>query len=375
MRSAKCGRGSILSGMHPPGDRAMRDQTKLDNTAKRRHRWRQFGLRGLLLLVLLVAAGLFGYRWHFRAYLQQQRTMALIAKLGGSFETTEVNDRWLRLVGSTHNVSQVDLADCDDPDAYIAEIADLPAIELLAVGGPAFTDKHARQLHRLHSLRELILDSTSVSDEALADLRASLDDAAHPQDVYISQRRAIVALRKRGHVQVDHEKGPWHPPPMSGEWGEVATEFYATDHQFNDADSAYLKALPSLQILYLKYTALTDAGLENVKSLRQLQQLWLSGTRISDDGLKHVADLTQLRTLVLSDLQITDVGLQHLQSLPQLQRLVLSRTPVTDAGLEHLPTLIPLGTIELSETKVTPAGISKLKHARPNCRIDGPTYP
>jgi hypothetical protein len=350
----------------------MSQQAKNADIPRKRRRWWQFGLRGLLFLVLLVAAGLCACRWHFRAYLQQPRTMALIASLGGACETTEVNDRWLRWVGCTHNISQVDLADCDDPDAYIAQIAELPALELLAVGGLTFTDKHARQLHGLHSLRGLVLDSTSISDEALAELRKSIDDAAHARDFHVSQRRAIAALRRRGHVHANHWKVPWHSPPKSGEWGEVAEEFYATDHQFNNADAVYLKAMPSLRILYLKYTNLTDAGLEDVESLGQLQQLWLSGAQVSDDALTHLSGLTELRLLAVSDLPITDGGLTHLKGLSRLERLTLNRTFVTDTGLTHLRSLNELRQLELIETQVTPAGIAKLKQALPKCQIEGP---
>jgi hypothetical protein len=72
----------------------------------------------------------------------------------------------------------------------VAQVADLPAIEVLIVGGPAFTDQHAQRLNRMRSLRGLILDSTGVNEDGLVALRKSLNNTF----VYTSQRRAIAAL-------------------------------------------------------------------------------------------------------------------------------------------------------------------------------------
>ena len=198
----------------------------------RRRRWWQFGLRALLFVVLLVALGLLAVRAYLKPYWQQRQTVALVEKLGGTCQTTEDNRWWLRLAGSTQNITQVKIADCDDPEAYVAEIAALPAIELLAVGGAAFTDEHAQRLHRLRTLRGLILDCTSVSAEGLAALREALSGT----EVYVSQRRAIAAMRKVGVVLEDPTIAP---PPLSQlageEWFEEACLVDIFD-PFTDAD-------------------------------------------------------------------------------------------------------------------------------------------
>src|SRR5262245_19713726 len=153
---------------------------KAENSRTRR--WGQFGLRGLLLVVLLVALGLLACRHYLQPYWRQKQTVALIESLGGTCQTVEVDHWWLKLFGGGYNVTQVNLADCDDPDAYVAQVADLPAIELLIVGGLAFGDEHAQRLHRLRTLKGLILDSTSVIDDALT----ALHEALGSTEVYAS---------------------------------------------------------------------------------------------------------------------------------------------------------------------------------------------
>src|SRR5687767_7641203 len=100
----------------------MVEQLKTPNPARKKRRWWQFGLRGLLLLVMLVAVALLACREYLKPYWRQQQTVALVEKLGGSCQTSEAGRWFLRLAGSQQNVAQVNLADCDDPDAYITEV-------------------------------------------------------------------------------------------------------------------------------------------------------------------------------------------------------------------------------------------------------------
>ena len=81
----------------------------------------------------------------------------------------------------------MNVADCDDPAAYIDHVAALPAIETLVVGGSAFTDEHLKRLHGLTTLSGLVLDCTEVTDEGLAALAQALPSL----EAYQSERRAI----------------------------------------------------------------------------------------------------------------------------------------------------------------------------------------
>ena len=118
-----------------------------------------------------------------------------------------------------------------------------------------------------------------------------------------------------------------------------------TCRNLGDKELTYLKGLPSLEILHLGDTQVTDAGLENVK------------------------ELADLRELVLSDTQVTDAGLEHLKGLTNLTDLHLGDTQITDAGLEHLAAMTNLTFLTLFVTQVTPEGVKKLQEALPDCEI------
>jgi hypothetical protein len=67
----------------------MADEPKPAGARQRQRRWWQFGLRGLLLLVLVIALGLLACRQYLKPYWRQQQTIALIEKLGGTCQTTK----------------------------------------------------------------------------------------------------------------------------------------------------------------------------------------------------------------------------------------------------------------------------------------------
>src|SRR5438094_941353 len=125
---------------------------------KPRRRWFQFSLRSLLVLVGLVALAATLWRTYVAPYVRQRETIKLIEKLQGTYQTTEAPVWLRRLGGDFQNVTQANLADCDDPAAYLDHVSQLPAVELLIVGGLAFNDDHARRLHGLRTLVGLILD-------------------------------------------------------------------------------------------------------------------------------------------------------------------------------------------------------------------------
>ena len=91
--------------------------------------------------------------------------MALVAELGGSYQTAEASNWHRGLFGSDlQNLVLVNLADCDQVDDFLGRVAASPMLETLVVGGDAFNDQHLRRLQGTPSLRHLVLDSTSVTD-------------------------------------------------------------------------------------------------------------------------------------------------------------------------------------------------------------------
>jgi hypothetical protein len=240
------------------------------------------------------------------------------------------------------HITYVNVGDCDDPSKYIAIVADLPALELLIVGGTAFDDKYAARLHHLRTLKGLILDSTSVTENGLA----ALGDALPQTGIYRSQRRAgaraIAALCKVGDLKTKRQVFPAALEELAErEWLPWEADTFIANAGVNDADLVNLSALGLLHRLYLNGTRVTDAGLAHVSQLSKLQWLDLSRTRVTDKGLAQLKGLTELRDLNLSATQVTNAGLVHLQGLKRLEGLWLSRTHVTAAGVAELRQALP----------------------------------
>jgi len=78
--------------------------------------------------------------------------------------------------------------------------------------------------------------------------------------------------------------------------------------------------------------------------------------------MKHVAALTTLELLNLRDSQVTDAGLVHITGLTKLRGLELIGTPVTDAGLVHLESLTRLESLYLDRTAVGDEGLIQQLH-------------
>lgn len=87
--------------------------------------------------------------------------------------------------------------------------------------------------------------------------------------------------------------------------------------QFTDADlkslQGRLKEQPDLEVLVLRGTLVTDAGLVHLQGLKRLRLLHLAGTQVTDAGLVHLQGLTQLRSLDLTGTQVTEEGVANLQ--------------------------------------------------------------
>jgi internalin A len=104
------------------------------------------------------------------------------------------------------------------------------------------------------------------------------------------QAKAIVEIKKLGGKVTLDEKSPGKPV-MGAD---------LMDTQVTDEGLKCLRALHRLQDLnlyYLYYTNVGDAGLEHVKGLTELQFLNLWGTKVTDAGMGHVKGFRQLETL------------------------------------------------------------------------------
>lgn len=345
-----------------------------------RRRWFQFRLLTLLLVVTGVALSLGAWRMCIEPYREQRRTADLVAKLEGRTVMSEgVN--WLPYFGKDlQNLVLIDVANRDDPAEYLDAVAALPALETLVVGGPKFGDKQLRRLHRLHSLRGLVLDSTEVTDAGLAELQQALPAL----EVYRSPRRAIRAVA----TAITNAWGGGNPsslmrtkpsllplPPLAAVVGPEYFEDLTECQLFHDAQILELpKYLPNITQLRLLGAGVTDAGMLQVAKLANLTSLILEyDNRVTDAGLAHLTGLNNLTGLSIHDshdgghgliptAKVTDAGLAQLARLPNLQSLGIWGTGLTDAGLAHLAEMPNLRSLRIDDFPLTDDGLAHLAH-------------
>jgi Leucine-rich repeat (LRR) protein len=361
-------------------------------------RWHQFTLRTLLFLVAAAALCATAWRVSTEPYRYQRETMALIAKLGGTYKATDASG-WIRWLDKhAQDITFVDLADCDVPDTYLPHLVRLPQIKTLVVGGHAVADDHARALRSCTSLRAVVLDSTGVSEEGVACLKEALPDVV----VYKSMRRACMSLKDlrvslndriiydppSSSTQCNDEPPPqWlrsevddlhfaNSPNDVGLDGSLATDaqlvwlrnlpsirgIIATKASLDGSFLAHVAATHSLNRLYLNNSHATDSFFRYVAGFSNLTLLDISETSISDEGLTHISQLHALENVNISGTHITDAGIKHLAPLSGLRFFDASRTPMSDAGFEALVSLPMLETLIASDTHVTDQGLSGVMH-------------
>ncbi len=138
-------------------------------------RWYQVRLRVALLLLTLIGVALGAWTAYLRPYLDQALLLADIRNRGGVYESRPAPS-WLRLLmdeRDAQNVTLVNIADTDPSQSMLQRISHLWALEILVLGGETITDDKLQYVPDCDSLQAVILDSTKVSDAALAQFRAA----------------------------------------------------------------------------------------------------------------------------------------------------------------------------------------------------------
>jgi internalin A len=275
-----------------------------------RWRWLRTSVRGLILLVMVIAAGL---GWIVRsARIQREAVVAINGVRGGVAYDWEMSKgrynpaakpwaprRLVELIGIDYffHVTQVRLSSSSSPvDATMAHVGRLSRLQRLYVSYQSLTDSGLGNLAGLTELSRLDLCNTHIGDAGLAHLSGLIE----------------LSVLDLGGTRL------------------------------TDAGIAHLKGLTKLSVLDLRFTQVTDAGLAHLNGLHNLSVLYLSSTRVTDHGLAHLKGLSRLSYLVLrNNAQITDAGLVHLEGLTKLTELNVDGTQVTKNGMRSLQRALP----------------------------------
>jgi hypothetical protein len=137
-----------------------------------------------------------------------------------------------------------------------------------------------------------------------------------------------------------------------------------------------LLLIPGIQLLSIHLNSYfsDNKSLDVLRKLTYLKFLDLSDTaRVSDEALPAIASCLLLEDLCLDGTNVTSEGLKVIGRMNRLRKLALWRTHVNDRFIdlvsdrEFLPALEQL---DVSETSVTQAALDRLKHKRPELKME-----
>lgn len=261
---------------------------ELKPTPKPRRRWLSFGLRGLMVLVLLLSLPM---GWIARDVYRAQRetdVVAAVEKAGGyaSYnyhenvmwaEPPEPSGPWvLRKLFGEHIHSYVTDVAVVEPDAVNTVVPLLTAchrLECLELSGGKLNDESIETITQMPKLNKLILLGTSVSVEQMQKL------------IQVSTLKSITLQ------------------------GPVATD----DHL------ELLPKLTALEVVRLYETTITDRGMKSLGQLPELNLLNIErAPEVTNAGFAALANCKKLTEIDVMGTKIDEGCIDTLKQLPEV---------------------------------------------------------
>ena len=274
----------------------------------------------------------------------------------------------------------VDFGDEEYPSKVVDRFRGMINLKVLVVGGPRYTDRHLREIAKLPALRSLVLDSTDITDDAIAQLQRERPELA----IYRSQRWAIEQIESLAFEPIIETQPADVPPELRELLGdryfqEAVRVTFRSDDETGPRDKIQSEELAPLRMLRtathvdLAYTRINDIGMQYLKGLTNVESLRLPMDEVSEVGLANIVGMTnlndfsgelddeklvrfapfdRLQYLFTGGPRITDEGLESLAGLRGLTHLQLRAANVEGAGLRHLCALPRLETLDLEEANV-----------------------
>jgi Leucine-rich repeat (LRR) protein len=154
-------------------------------------------------------------------------------------------------------------------------------------------------------------------------------------------------------------------------------EYLYLPTRIDNSTMIFVSQLKSLKGLYISGTGqVTNEGLAPLQDLPNLEEITIDGlNKINTRSLCYLSKIPSLKKLSIIGGKVTDEGLIYLRDFPQLKRLMLGNTEITDSGLQFFSNLQQLEDLDLYNTNVTDAGIShliKLKSLRQLTLVKSP---
>ncbi len=375
-----------------------------------RRRWLRLSLRGLMILVVVVGAGL---GWVARTVRTQRAAIATVKAAGGwimldyhgqtvtyadargnlVLKNEPIARAWLRrwlgdelfqdvrtvatmpgpvtpefwaAVANFDRLHDLQLQNVTAVAPVPAALGRLPELRFLHAFGPGLDDQAVAGLAKFTSVRTLNIGESSASDAAFASFAAlkRLEDLSLmncPNLTDDGLARLVAGLPALQRISLTGRTGLTSPIEVLARHRPNLESLQIQGPPIDDDDLAPIPGLTRLKVLQLEGPAITDAGLVHLRSLRGLRWLELNARQVTDVGIQNLSDLPVLDDLSLNHIQLTDAGLEYLSRLP-LRQLEIGETCVTDLGM---PTLARITTLEVLSLQgvsgLTDAGLSQLR--------------
>ncbi len=331
--------------------------------SRSRHRFRQFSLRGLFVLVTLLSVGL---GWLSMKAAHARRQQAALEALGATdflydFEQAPTPEwltwpdrdknarppgpailRWLWGEHVLANIVALNFRQddrCGDlTPARTRELAALDTLEYLALSDQPIGDHDLDAVRGLDRIKVLELARTRITDAGLE----RLSGMAVLKDLDISGTQisgvGLVHLRACKCLRVlDFSRDPITADGARAIGNLTAIEVLHVDWPLYWAPDWPCKPASTI----------VDEVLRSCARLRHLKYLTVCNVPVTDEGVRHLRGLPCLEQLMLGEREITDEGLAHIATLPRLRRLDISSNRITDTGLRTLRSAGNLESLDL----------------------------
>jgi beta-lactamase regulating signal transducer with metallopeptidase domain/peroxiredoxin len=269
----------------------------------------------------------------------KDEALAHIAGLTGLVELSLNNDRQITDKGLEHlakltNLERLSLAETGISDAGLARIKRLPRLTMLNLYRVSITDAAMAHIAEMQGLEDLSFSSPQVTPGGTARLHS------------LPRLKSLTCIGKNLNEAV-----------LAGLKVEEFSLPCDVGEGFTDAMLAALANDKAIKYIDILHAPIKGSGLAAFKDHPSLEMLGLYGTKITDDALVYLAAIPKLQRVVLSSTPVTDAGLAHLTNAASIRRLNLFETAVTDAGLQSLAQMPNLESLGLCKTRVTDEGI------------------
>ena len=310
--------------------------------ATSRRSWRQFSLRTLLLVMLVLSVCLALFAWRLERAREQAAAVATIRKLGGEVR----HDYHFKEEGHYFS-AQVPRANSPYPDWLVTGIGEDFFHRVVCVSHGFREPNSEEEIHQFwQSIQELRDSDKLQANDGWLRGKESLEALRH------HDRLQMLALTQCNLIGGDLQ-------PLRGL--KSLRSVFLRDNVIVDEGAEHLATLASLAFLDVERNGIGDEGVQALcRGCTNLEMLGLGGNPVTDRGLARLNSLSRLRTLSLDETMITDAALAPIGKIPTLECLSLHSTSISDEGLGHLAALVNLERIYLNDTQVTGTGADQL---------------